>query len=348
MSQSNPHIVHEAESQRQHVRVDLPAKVEINGVIYEADNWSTGGVNIKMSPQQQTEFKEGHVYEAVLVFEMDSFALSVPMSLGARHISAKDAEIGMRFETMSDRQISIMQHLVGAYVTGDLASAGDFINVVSRNNMTNVRKIPQKGELSASERVKGALMRAAVPVLSCLLILYVALSIYEQNYIVSASSAVISAPAMTVSAPASGTVSYSDLAPGSEVVKGEALLSVASASGLINGLDSPCDCIVLEQLKNSGDLVQSAQPVMRLVSKDAAFFIEAKIAYKDATKIAKGTKALIIQDAAGIEMQAEVTNVNVQPGDLSAHIKLKASQPLTSDQLGMPVEVKIDTAGLIH
>ncbi|MCB9982179.1 MAG: HlyD family efflux transporter periplasmic adaptor subunit [Rhodospirillales bacterium] len=349
MTKTQPNIVHEAESQRQHVRVDLPAQVEIDGKLFEADNWSTGGVNIKVKDKAGlSAFKANHVYAATLIFNLDSYELRVPMSIEVRHISEDDLLIGARFDKMSARQISIMQHLVGAYVTGDLVEVNDMIHIVGRNNMTTERKIPKRENDGIVGKVKGTFQRMLVPGLSLLLLLYVITSIYEQNYIISAQSAVVTGNTVALGAPSSGNVSYKDIKPGQKVAKGEVLLSVLSAGGVVSGVDSTCDCLVEQFLVDSGDIVKTGQQLVKLVPQDTPLFVKARVSYDDAIRLSKGEKAYILHKGSGLQISAIITSVNYKGGEAAASslIMLEPAEELSPELIGSPVEVKIDTLGL--
>ncbi|MEZ5814672.1 MAG: HlyD family efflux transporter periplasmic adaptor subunit [Alphaproteobacteria bacterium] len=350
MKNAQPGIVHEAESQRQHVRVDLPAGVEIDGRLFKAENWSTGGVNIRVENKAELErFKQNHVYKANLVFEMDSFELRVPMSLEIRHISEDGNFVaGARFAEMDARQIAIMQHLVGAYVTGDLVDVNDLIHITGRNNMTAERKIPKRGEAGIAEKIKAAFLRMLVPGLSLLLLLYVAISVYEQNYIISAKSAVVTGNTMTLGAPGSGNISYKNIKPGQKVAKGEVLLSVLSSSGVVTGVDSLCDCLIEQFLVDSGDIVKTGQQLVKLVPQDTPLFVKARVSYQDAIRLNQGARAYIIHKGTGLQMPATITSVNYKGGEAvaSSVITLEPDKELAAELIGTPVEVRIDTLGM--
>jgi mannuronan synthase len=336
-------IVHEAESQRQHVRVQLPAKVEIDNNIYETKDWSVNSVCFKTP--NASAFKERHVYSINLLFSMDSFELVVPMSLEVRHVNAKEGTIGGEFENMTTRQISIMQHLVSAYVKGEITNVNDMIHVVGRNNMANPRKIPEAPQnMTRAERIKIKAQKMVIPVLATMLALYLMISAYEQAFIVSANSAVVSGNASVVRATSSGIVSFKEIRSGDKVARGEAIVTITSDGNVVKGIDSDCDCFVQEMVANSGDLVQSGDPLLKIVASNSPLYVEAKLNYEKAVNVTKGMKAYII--IAGMQIPATVRSISAQNSDTGISVAIiQPDTEIPSDFVGAPADVKIDTVG---
>ncbi len=343
-------IVHEADSQRQHVRVHLPAKIEINGDDYKIVEWSNSGASV--SADNKNSLKKLNIKPAqkiVMIFDFDSFSLRVPMTAEARHTDEEKLLVGIRFVDMTARQISIMQHLVNAYVTGELSEVNDLINIVGRNNMGNPRKIPSKDQdNNFSAKIGQYGRKGLVFLVSFLLVSYIAVAIYEQMFIVEAQSATVMADGFPLTAPSQGIVSYKKTQNGDNVTRGEALLSVLSPTGTVTGADSPCDCIVTERLITKGSYVGKGEPILTLVPQNAPFFVEAFIPYGKALKIAK-TDGVKIEVLGGeISIAATIESIQLNPDQANvARVKLIPNTPMPQNSYGLPVEVKIDTAGLV-
>jgi hypothetical protein len=190
-------IAHEAEVQRQHVRLQLPISILIRGIASEVLDWSNSGVAFATAPYrvQQITFTASDVVDANLVFAFGGFTLNVPILCEVRHINSDGSRVGCRFHGMNERNLSIMQYLVSAYIGGDLVQVGDLLDVVSRKNFTTPRTPPSESTLSPEQRRalhrKRKLYTATLALMSVLLVLYCVFSIFERLYVVHAKAATV-------------------------------------------------------------------------------------------------------------------------------------------------------------
>lgn len=345
---NTPNLVHEADAQRHHVRVKLPAKIEINGTAYDLKDWSTGGARVSAPEQAGSSiFAEGKVHSARLIFDMAGFAITVPMTVEARHVEQEDdgSYIGLRFVDMNKEQIVIMQHLVNSYVTGTLTSVDEMIHVVSRNNFTKARQIPKReDEMSFGEKFSHGLKKMAVPLVSILLIGYVAIAVFEQKFVVSAQNAVVTGDAITVPAPAGGVISFKDLHNGDKVKKGDVLMTVLSDAGTVTGIDSPCDCVIDDRPVEAGTTVSKGSVLIKLLPVNTPLRVEARVSYEDAVRLVKGQTAVIHLPGAGKEYKGSITGVTIgaQAG-ATAKVIIRPVESIPVDMVGIPVSVKINT-----
>ena len=339
-------IVHEADAQRQHVRVNLPASITIDGKIFTASDWSNAGMSLSVTDKGDMKlFKEGNIAGGVLHFELDSFGINVPMTIETRTVDKKAQTVGLKFIDMTQRQVSVMHHMVNAYVTGEITNVNDLIHVVGRNNMSNPRKIPSKDGDNGFD-IGNLVRKCVVGFLSLLLFIYVATAIYDQAYIVEAKSATVVADGFPVMAPAQGVVGYKGLQSGTFVSKGEALLTVLSDTGTITSTDSPCDCIITEQLIAKGSVVTKSDPILTLIPQNAPLYIEAFVPYEDALNLTKNQSVMISGQGNLLSMPAIIESIQLQKGTANnARVKLSANDKIPADVIGMPVEVRFDTLG---
>ena len=190
-------IVHEAEVQRQHVRLQLPISITIRGIASDVLDWSNSGVAFATAPYhiQQIVFNAGETLDATLVFSFGGFTLHVPVLCEVRHLNSDGSRVGCRFQGMSERNLSIMHYLVSAYIGGELVQVGDLLDVAARNNFTTPRTPPPESSLSPLQRekmrIKRLMYKAAVVIASVLLLFYCAFSIFERMYVVHATVAAL-------------------------------------------------------------------------------------------------------------------------------------------------------------
>ena len=346
---NTPNLVHEADAQRHHVRVKLPAKIEIKGMSYDMTDWSTGGAQVKLPAQDDSAvFADGKVHQARLTFDIDGFMIVVPMTVELRHVENKSdgGFIGLRYIDMTKEQIVIMQHLVSGYVTGTLTSVDDIIHVMSRNNFTKARQVPKREEaLTIGEKTSLLAKRIAVPLITMMLLVYVFVSVFEQKFMVSAEKAVITGSSMAVIASAGGVVNFQDLNNGDTVKKGDVLMTVLSETGTTTGIDSPCDCIVEDRPVDAGTMIGKGSVVLRLIPLEAPLRIEAYVSYEEAIRLSKGQLALVHLPGADGNYSGTIASITIgTAAEARAKVTITPDRVLPSGLVGTPVSVKINTA----
>jgi mannuronan synthase len=351
MTEPLPHIVHEAEAHRQHVRINLPASVVIGDRDYEVVDWSNGGISINL-PQGEPGFEKGAILPADLHLQFDGFEMTVPLQLEIVNADGKKGRVGARFAELDRRQRSIVQYLVSAYLSGELVKVGDLLNVVSRNNMTRARTIPdQKAGLSPAEiakmRAATSLKAALLGIISLLLIGFIAMSIYEKLFVVEATSAQVKAEMMTLDTPAGGKIYYTSLKPDAEVKKGEPLLTISSNTGTAITADSPCDCIVKRRLTDNNRMVNKGDPVLELVRPEAKPFVEASLPHSEAVKLGVGQEALLSMPGDDLRLRATITSIEAGAKNTSlSKVILEPKETLPVKFINDPVEIRVDTLGI--
>ncbi len=343
-----PQMVHEAEAQRQHIRINLPASIHISGTNYPLSDWSVGGISIlPANGQLPSGMSEGSQIDGVLQFQFDGFALSVPAVLEVGFVSHD--KLGCKFNTMDRNQRSVMQYLVTAYTSGELVNAGDLLDVVARNNMTKPRNVPDpyagltSAEIAKQKMVK-MLKTGAVALISALLVAYVLSSVYERLYIVKASSAQVAAQMLTVDSPAGGKIYYAPILPDMKVRKGQPLLSVSTTTGANFTVDSPCDCIVKKRLLDNNRLARKGEPALELVRPDARAFVEAYIPHKEAVKLSVQQQVMMALPGHGDYLRGTISIIQAGKGmGGNSLIRIEPNEPLPAEYIDDPVEIRIDT-----
>ncbi len=345
---SAPSMVHESEAQRQHIRINLPASVLINGHHYRLDNWSVGGISINLEGDLAApNLAQGANYDGVLHFSFDGFNINVPCKL---HVSsATSKRVGCKFVEGDRNQRSIMQYFVTAYTSGELVNAGDLLDVVGRNNLTKPRNVPDPfaglsqtdiAKLKTSKYIKLGI----VGLISTLLVAYILSSIYQRLYIVSASSAQVSAEMLTVDSPEGGKIYYAPISADQKVRKGQPLLSVSTTNGSNFTVDSPCDCILKKRLLDNNRLTRKGEPALELVLPDALPFVEAYIPHKEAVKLSLNQSVMMAMPGHDDYLRGTITAIQAGKGmDGNSLITIKPNDPLPVEYVDDPVEIRIDT-----
>jgi alginate biosynthesis protein Alg44 len=351
--ETSPQLVHEAEAQRQHIRINLPASAYIEGKNYQLSDWSVGGISLVLEKGENTPsyLQEGQTTQAHLQFQFDGFGITVPVKLSIN--SVRGNRVGCQFIEMDRNKRTVMQYLVTSYTSGELVNTGDLLDVVGRNNMTKPRNVPDPyAGLDATEIAKRKLLKsiniAAVAVLSALLVAYIVASVYQRLYVVGATSAQVHAEMLTVDAPAAGKLYYNPILPDMKVTKGAPLLTVSTTNGASYTVDSPCNCIVKKRLLDNNRIAKKGEPALELVRPDAKTYVEAYIAHKNAVKLSVGQEVMMAMPGHN-DYQRGIISIIQSGKGMSGNslVRIEPNNPLPVEYVDDPVEIRIDTKGLL-
>lgn len=131
-----PQFVHESEAQRQFARVRMPAKlfVKLDGttVKFPIEDMSAGGFGIKLGNEG---LRRGQVYNGRLVFRIDGFDLAVDVEFVPRNFTGNDGRCGCEFQNLGANEVSVLRYLITSFLSGELVSAGDVLNTLSREKL---------------------------------------------------------------------------------------------------------------------------------------------------------------------------------------------------------------------
>jgi mannuronan synthase len=345
-SATGANIVHEADAQRQFVRVPLPAHIHLNGHLYAMSDWSVRGATVKLGESAKAHpFKVDESMDAILTFKMDSFMLQIPMQVRIRHIDNGRNQMGILFQDMSNRQLSIMQQLVSSYISGEITTVEDIIHIVERNNFVKQRSIPKPGPVSTAERAQLWFRKLVVFGVALLVIGYLVLSIYERNFIVEASNAYVDAASFTVNTPAGGTALYLDIKQGEQVKEGTQLAAIKSRTGTITTLESPCNCIIHQALVAHGNQVNEGDSILTLVPSGALMYVTAYIPYEKAKELQKGQQAHVALAGTSVRLNGTIDYISSAAAiknDLY-QLRIVSEERIDPSLLGTPAHVTVDT-----
>jgi len=340
-----PDIAHEADAQRQYVRVPLPAQINISGHNYAMSDWSVRGATLQLDKTEDQLLKTGKSFAAILLFKMDSFTLQIPMQISVKHVDPAHKQVGVFFQDMSLRQLSLMQQMVSAYINGEIVSITDFIHVVERNNFVKQRSVPKAGPVSAMERSSLLLRKIIIFGAALLLFVILLLSIYERNFIIEASNAYVDAGGFTLNTPTGGTVLYNNIDQGDAVKEGTPLATIQSHTGTNATIASPCNCVVNQLLVAQGNMVNEGASILSLVPKEALTFVTAYVPYEQAQRLYKGQKAQIALAGKSIRLNGQIDYISSQIATKNNLYKLRivSKDPIDPSLLGTPAYASFDT-----
>lgn len=308
-----PQVVHEAEVHRQHVRLKIPIQVEIDGVRYQVDDWSMGGFGVEsvMTSRQPDE-----KFSARLFFPFEDFDMSMRFDARMVYADQEHGRFGCAFASISKDQSALFRYLVDAYLSGEVVSAGDVLQVRSRENALAARQqqatdlFPQEQGLSASLKRYGVYAGFALAGLALLGFVY--LGIQERYFTIQANNAFVEAPVVQIRAPIAGRL-ISALRPGEPLVVGSLLGTLYGADGVSVSLDSPCECSVLQQIGRNGQQYQAGDALVTLVKTDQPPLIRAQLPLDKAERLQVGDRAEVNIPGHSEPLFGQIERINMKP-----------------------------------
>lgn len=369
----NSNVVHEAEAQRQHARLQLPAKIKFPGpnrkaLECELLDLSVGGFSFTSTAPL---LAVGGHHQGKLIFQIDGLTLAIDVEFQVRSVSAEGLRVGCEFHNLRPREISALRYLITSYLSGELVTLGDMLNTLQRDNFTASRKGKDAGA------GMGFFARARALGLSLVLFAvglsafgYVLSQLYGLYFVTRAESAMVSLPAQQVSMPREGTV-QGLVKVGGEVAKGAPLATFSSTmldvlkgslpeaqltperierlfnKTLQGTLTSPCDCRVVAQLVADGQTAAKGAVVFELVPLQGQASIEARFPYKSFAKLQPGAVVRFQVAGENFSRSGKIAAVATQvlaEGRLSSDIRvvIQPDSALAVGLAGRPVEVSID------
>ncbi len=337
---------YEAELQRQHPRYRLPMRATIDGRIYQVHDWSMNGFAI-----EARGFTPGKKVIAHLTIPFSSYEFSLT-EVPAEVLYSTDpmGRTSFIFLNLEDGQVSLLQYVTDAILSGEVVRAGDVLDVARRTDMVKSKQVPPPPRLSTSARFAQLGRRVAattgVAAIGAALVAFLSANVYDELYVVRPESAAISAKTVNVAAPSVGRITF--INEKKQVSFGEPLMTVNPAVGNPITVESPCDCVQVDQRFANGDFVKTGDPVVRLMRADAPIVVSAVVADKELMSLyGVETASLVYSDGTSVG-EAEILWLPGQGGtqaDLPREALTVLVQPkkaLSPDMIGQPVQVEFD------
>jgi alginate biosynthesis protein Alg44 len=320
-------VTHEAENSRQHARFKLPVKLIVGSKAHSLIDWSVSGLTVKLSKEDS----ESKTVVGRLAFRFDLISTSIPIELEEIHRNEDQGTTGYRYINLRRSQISILHHVINAYLSGEIVDTGSVIQIVKKDAFTAQGKDKKLTQSLGVQNKFFFRFRQIVGALALLIALlgllsFIAYSIYNRLFIVNSVAASVNAPVVVVRSPRG---SYFDKVPSinkdSKLKKDDLLATLRLVNGGVANIVSPCDCKIISSHVPYKQFVTEGEPLFTLLPvKDGDLFIEAKFDYKDVNKLTINQIATI-QFVNGEQMKGSVSNILN-----SESLEFKHSTPLKS------------------
>jgi mannuronan synthase len=287
-------IVHDAEVHRQHIRLRIPIGVEIDGTRHTVDDWSMGGFGVA-APMNSRQ--PGERFAVRLLFPFEDFEVSMRLECQMVYVSPENDRFGCRFLALSQGQLGMFRYLVDAYLSGEIVSGGDILQVAGRDNSAEARVqqqvfSPFLAEETAGRRWRRLLAFGALGLAGLALAVLIGLGLHERFLVVASDDAIVEAPVFRLKAPAGGSLEA--LVNRQQILRpGDALARLQAPGAQPVAITSPCECVVHDWLVIPGQYAQTGDLVAVLVAVDRPLVVRAELPPDRAEGLAIGQVAEI-------------------------------------------------------
>lgn len=364
-AKKTPEIVHESEAQRQYVRLALPAYAEIAGSRYTVKDISTGGMGVT---GVEGNFAAGQILATRLVLPFVDFTLEVSVDIQVQHFERENKFLGCRFVNLSANQVSILNHVIKAFIAGDVVSAGDLLSVTGRDNFVKVRKAragAQSAGISIARQLPGILLITALGLAAAGLIFS---NIYNRLFVLKSSQGVLVGPVVEVKAESEGTLKFLVSTDTVTVKPGQPLAAIVGtpAANALPGasqppgyvIKSPCECFLSRNKAQSGEFLAVGTPVLTLIPVTAEPIVTVALEPQHGSRVPLNGEALVT--VAGIDgkipgrvlsvesnlpaILASAASANAEGAAVPAVVvKIRPDQKLPADLIGRPASAEFRT-----
>lgn len=313
MAENN--MVHESETQRQYLRVNVPGRLTIEsdeGVPYVCALYdlSNGGISFDIGDRRLVC---GRSYKGSIELDFSSLRVAVPVEFRITYIDTEQGRAGAVFERLDSDQIALLRRIVIGFVSGELTGAGELIHTLSRDNYSAARRRSTgPDEPSRWHRLRALGQTALVLAVGLAALIYAANQTSQKLFAVTSSAArVVTGPGIQVKTPRDGLF-QALVREGQTVEAGAPIATFRTGLALLidrealaddlppeqieallsqevmGTVTSPCDCLVTTIFAVDDQYLNKGERLMTLAPLDASPQVVARFDYGDAGRLSPG------------------------------------------------------------
>src|SRR5690554_4468653 len=364
-------FVHESEAQRQFARARMPAKlfVRIDGTMmkFQVADVSAGGVCIHLGNES---LRQGKIHNGRLVFKIDGFDFSVDVDFIPKNLGGASGRCGCEFQNLGANEISALRYLITAFLSGELISAGDVLNTLSRENFMKARKGKSSEPLGFFASIRAVVMSLVVMGLGVVAVAFIGYQLWQLWFVTTAESAMMASENIPVRIPKDAKVTTL-VEAGQQVEAGQPIATfdapmltyvndlVGNGSYSIEQIEellgqsvrgtltSPCNCKVLNLLPARDQYMSKGEQLAIMMPADASAHVIARFSFADGEKLEEG-QSVTLRLPGGETQPGQIESLYVdaeqpnKPGT-SINALIQADKPLPMSSVGRPIGVTVDT-----
>lgn len=365
-----PQFVHESEAQRQYARIKIPAKLFVNldgrTQKFPVADLSAGGFSVNTGLES---LRLRQVYNGRLVFKVDGFDFAIDVNFVPRSFDSMNDRCGCEFQDLGSREVSALRYLITAFLSGEVVSAGDVLNTLSRENFTKARKGKGSNDLGFFGKLRAMVGSLIVMLIGLFAISFVISELWDIYFVTKAESAMVASEEIPLSIPKDAKVTTLVQA-GQQVKAGEAVAtfdapmlsyvndlvgegnySVGQIEELLDQrvrgtLTSPCDCKVLNLRAAEDQYMSKGEQLAVMAPMDSSAHVVANFPFNQGEKLDEGQQ-VTLRLPSGKEQTGHITSLYVNSQAQGGMIdvisaSIEATEPLPIEAIGRPIGVTID------
>lgn len=331
-------IVHEAERQRQYIRIELPSRMLIGDTECKLTDLSIGGFKIVHNRLADQLFKLGE--QAVkITFDFSDFSFKIEGR--ARPLYKKNNKIGYKFTHLSQHHSSLLRHVIKSYLSGQIMGVNDVISVVSRNNYIEggARKSPE------DKKGLGHVWRNILPMIvifgtGILLALFVFGNIYENQRLIKSHSGMVDGDVFTLRAQENGKF-ISSLEEDTRFVKKDQEIGMFSPDNrkpII--IKSPCDCVIVQQSARDGEFKIMGEALYKLFPLEKAPYVSATVKAEEVERMKISSQVRVRLSGEKRFRSGKLVQFIPQENEFT-RLKIKMDNPIKPEWFSKPAYVEV-------
>jgi len=361
-------LVHESETQRQHVRAKVPGLLEValpGGVRnFRLHDLSGGGLAFESKGHP---FRVGEHHAGRIHLKLETISVTVPVRFDVRSVDTTDGRVGVRFEQLDPTAMSTLRRVIAGFLGGELIGAGELMHTLSRNNFTQARSPKEAVQhRGLASKARAFAQTSLILVIGAGALLYTGHRVTEKLFGANSSAARVSGPRFQVEMPRDGV--FHSLVPEDGIVKKGSPIGSFETSmfGLVNmqaleaqltpeevaqllgreikgTVTSPCDCRVTATYAADGQFVGKGQQIADLAPLEFEPYVVARFGFREAEQLLPGTPVKLRINGDPLARTGHVTQLrhDGDPDALSQDVvvMIKPEEPLSMDLMSRPAEV---------
>lgn len=221
-------ITREKPSLRRHHRVSAPLTITVDGIPYQADDWSLGG--FALSAWTRDDLVEGSEFLCSLTLPFQGFQISFEAKAGVVRVRHDVQILAARFVELGERQHELLSHFTEELMRGAMSPVGDTIlRIDSPVTPVSTEPDPNPPEaLPFRRRTPTALIMSALYLTAGFaLLVYFTFTLYANFFSLEVDSAVVAAPVEKIVSGTDGLIRRVAVREGELVAAGTPLIELA-------------------------------------------------------------------------------------------------------------------------
>lgn len=349
VSSPSPQIVHESETQRQYVRLQMPAKAAIQGETYTVRDLSAAGMGVK---DVSKHFNKGQTFPFNLMLPFSGFTLDIALEAQVQYYEAADQRLGARFVNLTEDKVSILTRIVKAFIAGEVLDEGDILRVAGRDNFVKVRKAKTSGPANTVSIIQQILPLALIGLIGLAALYFIGTNVYQNAFVVRTSQGVVENTTVQINAPVDATYVSLLNARSPAVKKGDVLAQFGGTDGVAaTTIVSPCDCYINKADIKDTQVLKAGTPLYTLTPMASNPWVVVLIPSSEALRLKLNGKAQLTFAGSDLVAPGTISAIEAvdalgKPGagdaGLMARLKITPDIKIPPDLYGRPAQVQIN------